>query len=98
MVDTAPFRHGWIISDGLAVVVQDGQCNFGLDGPVAAPAVGTRSSCGDNPTIKAGCPYGVIDKSGAFRVTPKFEYIRDYAQGYAAFKDHGLWGYLDKIG
>ena len=88
-----PFR------DGRAVVVRDGQCWFGLPPwKVVAPAVRRRGSCGDNPDIAEACPYGVIDSSGAFVVRPQHDFIRDYSEGLAAFRDGKRWGFLDREG
>jgi len=78
--------------------VRDGKCQYGLEWPHAAPAVPTRTSCGDNPDIKARCKFGVIDKSGDFVVRPKYDFIGDYSEGLAAFKVHEGWGFLDRAG
>ncbi len=83
---------------GLAVVVKDGFCQFGEDWPLAAPAVPTRSSCGDNQDTKERCQYGVIDRLGNYVVQPSYDFIRDYSEGFAAIRKQNKWGFIDKLG
>jgi len=65
---------------------------------MTAPAVPTRSSCGDNADIKDRCWYGVIDKSGRYIVQPKYGLILDYSEGFAAFLQNDKWGFIDRGG
>lgn len=42
--------------------------------------------------------WGFIDKSGKWKIEPKFENTREFKNGLAAAKSGGLWGFIDTSG
>jgi hypothetical protein len=42
--------------------------------------------------------WGFIDATGAFRIEPRFEAVRSFAEGLAPVKGGGKWGYIDTRG
>ncbi|MBY0549739.1 MAG: WG repeat-containing protein [Candidatus Obscuribacterales bacterium] len=42
--------------------------------------------------------FGFIDKTGAFRITPRFQETKPFSDGLAAARKGNKWGYIDKSG
>jgi hypothetical protein len=61
--------------------------------------------CDGLAQILVGKRVGFVDKTGRIAIEPKFDHVREFSEGMAAFEKrvngpikNGIWGYIDKSG
>jgi hypothetical protein len=99
------YEHAWIFSDGLAAVVLNDKLGFiNTKGKMVIPFQ-YHYNTGIDFVFKAGlCPvpdtsekYGIIDKTGAWKLKPEFDYIFNPVKGYRVVKKGELYGVIDSL-
>jgi hypothetical protein len=80
------FAYADDFSDGIARVVDEGNCVYFFDSPCDK---------GDNPPT---CKFSFIDKNGHFITQDRFDFARKFSEGLAPVQKDKRWGFLDKTG
>jgi WG containing repeat len=83
-------------SDGLARVVMEGPCVYAPDGPCGG--FNSVSAGGRSTGPAAACKFTYIDKSGTVITKARFDFARDFSEGFAPIRIGELWGFVDKTG
>lgn len=98
------FTKAGLFSDGLACVSSNGKYGF-IDkyGTMGIPATFTAPSFfqeGRAPMRESTDTWGFIDRTGAWVIEAKYEFVGPFFEGLAVFRRKGedLYGYLDKDG
>jgi len=97
----ATFAYAGPFREGLAAVAVNGKCSVGWGLPApSAPAV--ASGCGglmlDTAVTIPPCAHGYIDKSGNYKIAPRFEMAQDFSEHRAGVQKGGKWGFIDPVG
>ncbi len=97
---------GGDFSDGVAqAYINDSSCYINNKGKVILkPLIPNLTLFGFSEGMAIAVDYndmhkqGFIDKKGKLVIPTKFEDVRDFKQGLAAFKKDNVWGFIDKTG
>jgi hypothetical protein len=102
---TPQFLDGTSFADGMARVVMEGPCSYNPEGGCgfANPVFpGAKEQAPYDPLGMArgkypACKFTFTDRAG--RVLPqRFDYARDFSEGFAPVKIRHSWGFIDKTG
>ncbi|MGY8653798.1 MAG: WG repeat-containing protein [Verrucomicrobiia bacterium] len=48
--------------------------------------------------VRIGKKFGYLDRQGKYAVRPSFDTIHEFSEGFAGFRQRGLYGYIDEAG